>query len=54
MAKVKDVICGMDVDPAKAKHSSEYGGTTSYFCNAWCKRAFDQDPPRYVAERGVR
>lgn len=54
MAKVKDVVCGMDVDPAKAKHSSLYDGTTYYFCNAGCKRAFDQDPRRHVAERGVR
>jgi len=29
---MKDPVCGMDVDPAKAAGTSEYQGTTYYFC----------------------
>ena len=33
----KDVVCGMQVDPAKAAGMSEYRGKTYYFCSAACK-----------------
>jgi Cu+-exporting ATPase len=46
-----DPVCGMTVDPARASGSSEYGGTTYYFCNPHCKMKFDADPTAYVAER---
>ena len=29
----KDVVCGMQVDPAKAAGSSQYNGKTYYFCS---------------------
>ncbi|MBI4496580.1 MAG: YHS domain-containing protein [Chloroflexi bacterium] len=44
----KDPVCGMDVDPATAKGQSDYKGQTYYFCAPGCKRAFDQDPERYL------
>ncbi len=44
----KDLVCGMDVDPAKAAGSSEYKGQTYYFCGASCKEKFDIDPKSYV------
>jgi YHS domain-containing protein len=28
----KDVVCGMQVDPAKAAGHSEFNGKTYYFC----------------------
>lgn len=43
-----DPVCGMEVDPATAAGSSEYEGTTYYFCSVGCKRQFDKDPQRYV------
>ena len=46
--KAKDPVCGMEVDPAKATTKSEYKGQTYYFCSLGCKRAFDQDPERYI------
>jgi YHS domain-containing protein len=47
-AQVKDLVCGMDIDPATAAAKSEYMGKTYYFCAPGCKRAFDADPARYV------
>ncbi len=49
----KDLVCGMDVDPAKVAGSSEYKGETYYFCSANCKRQFDENPDRYV-NQGTR
>src|SRR5688500_10016266 len=47
--KVKDVVCGMIIDPAKAAGSSDYKGQTYYFCSKGCKTKFDTGPERYLA-----
>ena len=44
----KDVVCGMQVDPAKAAATSEYKGKTYYFCAKVCKTKFDANPGQYV------
>jgi YHS domain-containing protein len=44
-----DPVCHMDVEPATAAAKSEYGGQTYYFCSPACKRAFDQNPEKYLA-----
>lgn len=44
-----DPVCGMTVETATARHASEYGGETYYFCRAGCKREFDREPGKYVA-----
>ena len=44
----KDVVCGMQVDPAKAAATSEYKGKTYYFCAKICKTKFDANPGQYV------
>jgi Cu+-exporting ATPase len=44
----KDVVCGMQVDPAKPAGTSEYDGKTYYFCSAGCKVKFDANPKQYV------
>lgn len=46
----RDPICGMTVDPGKARHKSEYSGRYFFFCCAGCKQAFDQQPEKYVAK----
>ena len=43
----KDLICGMEVDPAIAL-TSEYDGKTYYFCSIACKEAFDKEPTKFV------
>ena len=44
----KDVVCGMEVDPAKAPGTSQYSGKTYYFCSKSCKSKFDANPGQYV------
>ena len=46
-AMVKDPVCGMDVNPAKAL-KTEYLGKTYYFCSKDCKAKFDKNPSQYV------
>ena len=48
MEKVKDVVCGMTIDPQTAAATSEYNGETYYFCARGCKVAFDKDPEKYL------
>jgi membrane fusion protein, copper/silver efflux system len=51
---VKDLSCGMDIDPAKATaegNSASYRGMTYYFCSKSCKSKFEKDPERYPASR---
>jgi xanthine dehydrogenase accessory factor len=46
--EAKDPICGMTVDLDKAKHKSEFRGSTFYFCCAGCKQKFDKQPEQYA------
>lgn len=46
--EAKDPICGMAVDLDKAKHKSEFRGSTFYFCCAGCKQKFDKQPEQYA------
>ena len=43
-----DPVCQMKVDEKKAAATSEYKGKKYYFCAAGCKRAFDQNPEKYL------
>jgi membrane fusion protein, copper/silver efflux system len=52
-ATVKDVVCGMNVDPkdaAAAGRTIEYNGTTYYFCSEDCKTKFKTEPTKYVKQ----
>ena len=48
--KVKDLVCGMDIDPATASGKSEYKGQTYYFCSLGCKKAFDENSEKYLGK----
>ena len=50
MATATDPVCGMQVDPQQAAGTSEYQGTTYYFCSAGCKRQFDKHPEKFVGQ----
>ncbi len=52
MAQVKDLVCGMMVDPQTAQYKSEYKGKTYYFCSPGCKSTFDKQPEQYIAQEG--
>jgi YHS domain-containing protein len=45
---VKDLVCGMEIDPNTAVGTSEYRGQTYYFCSPGCKRSFDKEPEKYI------
>jgi Cu+-exporting ATPase len=47
-AMTKDPVCGMMIDEKTAAGTSEYQGTTYYFCAAICKTRFDQNPKQYA------
>ena len=44
----KDPVCGMEVDENKAAATSEHEGQTYYFCALGCKKAFDDNPEKYL------
>jgi len=46
-----DPVCKMEVEEAKAAATSEYMGKKYYFCAVGCKKAFDQNPEKYLAKR---
>ena len=46
----RDLVCGMEVEEDKAAAVSEYKGEKYYFCAVGCKKAFDADPEKYLAE----
>ncbi len=50
--KAMDPVCHMEVETDTAEWTSEYKGTTYYFCAPGCKRSFDKDPEKYLSEEG--
>jgi len=50
---VKDLVCGMDVDPKEAAAAglkSDYKGKTYYFCAKDCKTQFDAEPSKFAGK----
>jgi P-type Cu+ transporter len=43
-----DPVCGMKVDPARAKATAEHRGKTFYFCSVGCAEKFRADPEKYL------
>ncbi|MDB5546519.1 MAG: haloacid dehalogenase, partial [Hyphomicrobiales bacterium] len=52
LGKVQDPVCGMQVDPATAKHRAEHAGKTYFFCSAKCREKFIAEPAKYLHEGG--
>lgn len=48
--KVKDPVCGMEIDPSTAPGSEEYEGKTYYFCSPACRNSFKDNPAQYAAQ----
>jgi YHS domain-containing protein len=47
---VKDLVCGMDVDPATAAGRTEYKGQAYYFCGSRCKEKFELTPEEFLGK----
>jgi P-type Cu+ transporter len=44
----RDPVCGMNVNPATAKHTYAHAGKDFYFCCAPCVEKFKADPAKYL------
>jgi Cu+-exporting ATPase len=44
--QVRDPVCGMMVDPARAPAKGTYGGQTIYFCADTCRKTYERTHPR--------
>jgi YHS domain-containing protein len=44
-----DPVCGMQVDPHKTDLTAEYDGQTYFFCAENCRKAFENQPRKYLA-----
>ncbi|MFH1584186.1 MAG: YHS domain-containing protein, partial [Actinomycetota bacterium] len=40
--------CKMEVNEKTAQFKSEYKGKTYYFCAPGCKKAFNENPEKYL------
>jgi len=49
IASVKDPVCGMEIDSAKAVAQERYQGKVYHFCSSDCHARFKADPKRYPA-----
>src|SRR5579859_4463709 len=47
---VKDPVCGMTIDPARAAAHYDYAGAKYFFCNPKCLEKFRADPEKYLAQ----
>ncbi len=45
-----DPVCKMQVDEKSAQFKSEYKGKEYYFCAPGCKKAFDENPEKFIIE----
>jgi Cu+-exporting ATPase len=53
--RLRDPVCGMQVDPAAARGGGEsYAGVRYAFCSTRCREAFRADPFRYVGAQGKK
>ncbi len=46
----RDPVCGMNVNPAAAKHAYEHAGKKYYFCCASCVEKFKADSQKYLSK----
>jgi len=46
--KVKDPVCGMEIDSQHAAAKTEYEGKIYYFCSPGCKTTFEREPTKYA------
>lgn len=50
-ASVRDVVCGMEIDPALASFSAMFRGQEHRFCSLKCRDSFEREPERYLRPR---
>ena len=50
--KIRDPVCGMELEPSTAAETREFKGKTFYFCSPSCAGKFDSDPDKYAGGAG--
>jgi YHS domain-containing protein len=45
-----DPVCKMDVDENTAQYKTEHQGKTYYFCAPGCKKAFEENPGKFIVD----
>ncbi len=45
-----DLVCGMSVEIAGARHTMVHAGSTYYFCCPACKKQFEREPEKFLAQ----
>jgi P-type Cu+ transporter len=48
--RIEDPVCGMLVDPARAKHTLQHGGKTYFFCCGNCAEQFQAAPDNFLRQ----
>ncbi|MES2067465.1 MAG: heavy metal translocating P-type ATPase [Pseudomonadota bacterium] len=49
--KVKDLVCGMTVDPETTPHQASHDDQDYHFCSAGCRTKFVANPQAYLGDR---
>ena len=48
MEKIKDLVCGMEIDKDESAASYDYQGKTFHFCSEGCRNEFTNSPGVYI------
>jgi len=48
MEKIKDLVCGSEIDQEKSAGSFDYQGRTYHFCSEICRDNFSKNPGSYI------
>ena len=51
---VRDLVCGMTVDPHTTPHRGQHAGQPYYFCSAGCAAKFAADPEKYLTKADAK
>lgn len=51
--KVKDPVCGMQMEKGEAEAVMDYKETTYYFCSKECRDLFAKNPQQYFKSQGI-
>lgn len=49
-SKIRDPVCGMEIEMGSVAATRNYEGETFYFCSSSCAQKFDADPARYARQ----
>lgn len=48
MEKIKDCVCGAELEPGKSAAKHDFEGKTYEFCSEECKETFAENPNDFI------